>query len=67
MIRQIAARVHAALGRWLAEGAPPIARKRTSWFGCDQETLHAALPRDADEEEAEVWWREHFRNWPVQR
>jgi hypothetical protein len=37
-------------------------RKRTSWFSCDPETLHAAQPRDPDEEEAEAWDRAHFRN-----
>lgn len=28
-------------------------RKRTSWFDCDPDVIHAALPRDPDEEVAE--------------
>jgi hypothetical protein len=41
--------------------ADTIERKRTSWFDCDPDTIHAALPRDPDEEEAEAWRRAHFR------
>jgi hypothetical protein len=69
MIRQIAARVFGgtasvllALGRWLAQANQPVARKRKcSWFDCNPDTLHATLPRDPDEEEAEAWYRAHFR------
>jgi hypothetical protein len=69
VIRQIAARVcgdtarmFLALGRWLAEAAQPVARKgKCSWFGCNPDTLHAALPRDPDQEEADAWQRAHFR------
>lgn len=53
--------LHAALGRWLAQSDQPRAPKRTSWFDCDPDTVQAALPRDPDEEDAEAWYREHFR------
>jgi hypothetical protein len=54
--------LHAALGRWLAlTVVPEVRRKHTSWFGCDADTIHAALPRDPDEEEADAWHRTHFR------
>jgi hypothetical protein len=64
--RAAAARIltalHAALGRWLAHAPPPVRRKgKCSWFGCDPDTLRTALPRDPDEEEAEAWYRAHFR------
>ena len=64
MIRQIAARVHTALGRWLTD--PPVAPKgKRSWFDCDPDTRRAMTARDPDEEETEVWRRTHFRNWPA--
>jgi hypothetical protein len=67
-MRRILTALHSALGRWLSEADQPVARKRKcSWFGCDSDTLRAALPCDPDEVEAERWQREHFRNWPVQR
>jgi hypothetical protein len=40
---------------------PASERRRTSWFDCDRDTLHAALPRDPEAEEAEAWYRAHFR------
>jgi len=53
-IIRIARALHTALCRWLALAVvPEVKRKRTSWFGCDADTIHAALPRDSDEEEAE--------------
>jgi len=54
--------LHAMVSGWLAPAdVPEVKRKRTSWFDCDPDTLHAALPSDPDEEEAEAWWRAHFR------
>jgi hypothetical protein len=54
--------LHAALGRWLTlADVPEVKRKRTSWFDCDSDTLHAALPSDPDQEEADAWARAHFR------
>jgi hypothetical protein len=50
--------VHTALARWFAQ--PPVARKgKCSWFDCNPGTLE--LPRDPDEDEAEAWYRAHFR------
>lgn len=42
-------------------------RKGTSWFDCDPEQMRAVAPRDPEEEEAEAWYRAHFRNWPGRR
>lgn len=54
--------LHAAFGRWLAQAdRPGTPKRKCSWFGCDPDTLHAALPRDPDEEEAAAWDRAHFR------
>ena len=52
----------AALVRW-RKGEPVAERKRTSWFDCAPGTL--PLPRSAEDEEAEAWYRAHFRSgWP---
>jgi hypothetical protein len=47
--------------------AVPSARKGTSWFDLDPGTL--TLPKSADEEESEAWYRAHFRvnGQPVRR
>jgi hypothetical protein len=50
--RRFIAALHAALGAWLAHEPPPVAPKgKNSWFGCDPDTLRAALSRDPDEAE----------------
>lgn len=76
-IRAAVVRVLAALrAGWRAdllqwhEGEPEVKRKRTSFFDCDPDALHAALPSDPDREEREEferWERLHFKNWPRRR
>ena len=61
-LRRILTSLHAALGRWLAKTEPPaVPKSKCSWFGYDPETLRAAFPSDADEEEAEEWDRKFSR------
>ncbi len=54
--------LHSVLGRWLAQADQRAERNsKRSWFGCDSDALRVALPRDPDEEDAEAWYRAHFK------
>ncbi len=53
----------AACARW-REGEPEVKRKdRCSWFDIEPGTFEP--PASADDEEADAWYRAHFRSgWP---
>lgn len=62
VVRRIARALHAWLGRRLAEADQPVAPKRKSysWFDCEPGAF--APPKSADEEEAEAFYRTHFKS-----
>jgi hypothetical protein len=61
-VKRIVTALHAALGRWLARTDLSAGSKsKCSWFGCDAETIHAALPLDPDDEVATRRRRNTFR------